>query len=120
MTKCWQKEHRCSHVERHMHKNVLNNDPWAVRLFISFQIFPLWVPVYACFPFCLKEIGSVRQLGKFETKIMGPLSKIKSQEVQEKDTMKAKYVCGGSVKKRKICAMTAEFWKLFKNHDDWA
>lgn len=59
-------------------------------------------------------------LGEFETKIMGLLSKIKSQEVEDKDIMKAKYVCGGSVKKWKICAMTAEFWKLFKNHDDWA
>lgn len=42
----------------------------------------------------MKEIGWLGQLGKFVMKVKRPLRNFRSQGVQDKDVMKAKYVGG--------------------------
>lgn len=42
----------------------------------------------------MKEIGWMGQLGKFVMKVKRPLRNLRSQGVQDKDVMKAKYVGG--------------------------
>lgn len=76
------KEKMCSDAEKHGHKNVLNNYPWVVEIYVFSKFFPLCFSVF-CIKYCflhvcfkyLKEIGKIRALWKKNGKSTNPRQK---------------------------------------------